>query len=219
PRIIFFEEYAVDLSQMAAGTTRKDTPKPRARYLSELLNPDPNDWRYQQQPGKFRSELHERFASLIYPLAFVFICLAHLGVAQTNRAGKVQAVVTAFAACAGLRLLGLASTNLVTRSADFVPLVYAVPLFGLITAIIHAHLRMRPRRVSPFWQAVGRHVDVYFYWFMFPGRWVRARFGDKLAIELVADRPVLRPPGDEPSESLHTNPSPADGLLKPAGAA
>ncbi len=148
PRIIFFEQYAIDLNQMSADPSQGFSLKPRARYLHELLNPDPDDWRYKNQPGKFRSELHERFASLLYPLAFVFICLAHLGVAQTNRQSKVQAVVNAFAACAGLRLLGLASTNLVTQSANFVPLTYAVPILGLIAALIHAHLRMRPRKPS-----------------------------------------------------------------------
>lgn len=148
-RIIAFQQNAIDLSRMSEPAEITSL-KPRARYLHELTTYDADDWRWQHQAGKFRSELHERFSSALYPFVFVFVALAHLGVAQTNRTGRTQAVVIAFAMSAGARLLGLAANNLTTLHAWAMPLMYVIPLGAIAAAILHAHLAMRPRRKSAF---------------------------------------------------------------------
>lgn len=151
-QIIVFDQYAIDIAQMEPddGIT---SLKPRARYLGELLNPAPDDLQFLSAPGKFRSELHERFASVLYPIAFVMIALAHLGLAQTNRTGRIQPVITAFTLAAGARLAGLAATNLVALKASFVPLVYLWPLACIAAAAVHVHLRMTPRAPSSWRKA------------------------------------------------------------------
>ncbi|MFA5900084.1 MAG: LptF/LptG family permease, partial [Hyphomicrobium sp.] len=113
-RIIAFEQYAVDLDQFEKKLDDETSDlKPRERYLNELLYPEPTSNSYRNAPGKFRSELHERFSSPLYPLAFALIALAAVGQAHTTRQNRVQQVALAFLIAAGLRLGGLALNNMV----------------------------------------------------------------------------------------------------------
>ncbi|MCB1547088.1 MAG: LPS export ABC transporter permease LptF [Hyphomicrobiaceae bacterium] len=143
PQIIVFKRYAVDLARFE----QKDDTfqlKPRERYLAELLNPNRSEPSYRYMKGQYRSELHERFASPLYPFAFVMIVVAFVGQAQTTRQNRVQMVVLGFLAAAGCRLLGLAATNLVTLRAGAVPLMYAVPLGAILISSVVIQLRMQP---------------------------------------------------------------------------
>lgn len=152
-QIIAFDRYAVDL----AGFERKDESfvlKPRERYLSELLHPEPNAVAHRQQVGQLRAELHERFSSPLYPFAFVLIAIAFVGQAQTTRQNRVESMVLAFIAAAALRLAGLAATNFVTLRASAVPIVYALPLVAAVLAAVTANLRMRPRQSSKLAQGL-----------------------------------------------------------------
>ena len=159
-QIVAFDRYAMDL----AGFEQKDDGfvlKPRERYFSELINPDPSDLARRQQIGHLRAELHERFSSPLYPFAFVLIAIAFVGQAQTTRQNRVESMVLAFMAAAALRLAGMAATNWVTLRASAVPVVYALPIFAIVLATAVAHRRMRPRQSSKLaqmlvaaWQAV-----------------------------------------------------------------
>lgn len=148
--IVHFEQFPVDLARFA----QKDAGiwlKPRERYFGELVDPPTNDPVYKRLKGKFRSELHERFAGPLYPFAFIMIVLAFVGQAQTTRQNRIQSVVWAFLAATGCRLLGLAATNLTTLNAWAVPLVYAVPIVATVLATTVAHARMSPQR----WQRLS----------------------------------------------------------------
>lgn len=150
--IAHFEKYPIDLASFG----KKDAGvwlKPRERYFDELVNPKADDPAYIRLKGRFRSELHERFASPLYPFAFVMIVLAFVGQAQTTRQNRVQAVILAFLTATGCRLLGLAATNLTTLNAWAVPLVYVVPIFATLFATGVAYARMSPQRWHPL---VGR---------------------------------------------------------------
>jgi len=143
--VITFESYPIDLSVMEKkGHVVK--LRPRERYFSELVNPGGRKPLRKTIAGKYRSELHERFSSPLYPFAFVLIAIAFVGQAQTTRQSRTRAVVAAFVVAAGCRLAGLASMNLVTVSAKFVPLVYAIPLVAMLLAVVAANLKMRPRQ-------------------------------------------------------------------------
>ena len=48
---------------------------------------------YKSAPGRLTSELHERLASPLYPIAFVIVVVAFLGGAQTTRQNRLQAVI------------------------------------------------------------------------------------------------------------------------------
>lgn len=132
-KIINFDRYIFDLSNLTLGSGKVEY-HPREMRTSELLNPDPNDAYYQQFPGKFRQEIHERFSSVLYPFAFVLISLATLGYPRTNRTGRGNSVVLAVVAVALLRTVGFSMSNLAVREPWAVVPMYLTPLFGIAGA-------------------------------------------------------------------------------------
>jgi lipopolysaccharide export system permease protein len=130
--IVAFERYAIDLSQF--GGKGDDSYKPRERTTMELIRPDPGDQQVQKFPGRFRSELHDRFANPLYPFAAALIAFAALGQARTTRQGRGAAIAAAVLAFGALRLLGVGATTMATRSAAATPLLYLVPLLGCAAA-------------------------------------------------------------------------------------
>lgn len=149
-QIITFNRYAIDLDtfQRKAGPINY---KPRERYLSELMYPDKDDGRYKSDPGQFRAEIHERFASCLYPFAFIFIALAYIGQAQSTRTQRGSAIMTAFAVATLLRLGGLALNKVVVGSAAAVPLMYVLPVLGTVIAIVSIYRNEWPRP-TPQWR-------------------------------------------------------------------
>ena len=146
--IIEFDSYVLDLSTITERG-QGEGPKPHARYLSELLNPDPADYFYTTNPGVYRAELHERFASLLYPFAFVAIVVAFLGQARTTRQSRSSSQVAAFTLAAGLKLGGIAATNLLASEPLAMVLVYGLPVTGLGVASFAAYAAMAPRNAKP----------------------------------------------------------------------
>ena len=109
PSIVIYDQYAFDLSRFAGGNqTIKYSV--RERYLWELAAPDPKDPLFQEQPGQFRAEFHDRLIAPLYPLAMVVIVYAYLGAPRTTRQSRAMSMVSAIAAVAGLRMIGFAST-------------------------------------------------------------------------------------------------------------
>ncbi|MEZ5925092.1 MAG: LPS export ABC transporter permease LptF [Hyphomicrobiaceae bacterium] len=153
--IIRFENYVVDLKQFGAKEAA-EVLKPRARSTVDLFAPDPTDPLYKQNPGSFRSELHERFASPLYPLAFIAIAIAFVGQARTNRQGRIRSLITAFATAAAVRVLGFAAMNMATLSAGAVLLLYGIPLGAISLAVIVAWRQMTPRPPSRLTNAIER---------------------------------------------------------------
>jgi lipopolysaccharide export system permease protein len=142
--IVRFATYAVDLDRFERKTDRVEL-KPRERYFGELASPDPEDPDFKRQPGHFRAELHERFASPLYPLAFVMIAVAFVGQARSTRQNRIEAIVVAFLAAAALRLGGLAVNNLVVINAKAVPLLYGLPAMAIVIALLAVRRNARPR--------------------------------------------------------------------------
>jgi lipopolysaccharide export system permease protein len=159
PQIIVFDAYAVDLNQLERRVDQAQFLRPRERYTAELQNPDPNDPSYRESPGRFISELHERFASPLYAFAFVLLALAFLGHAQTTRQSRMQAVIAAFAAAVGARIMGVAAANTVAIRPQAAAMLYAIPVgFGLVAAVA-VYWRMYPRRPTRLSRAVSRMVQ------------------------------------------------------------
>jgi len=128
--IITFERYTVDL----AAFTPPDgevTYKPRERSTTQLFFPDRSEGYYQLQKGRFRSELHDRLSSWLYPLAMTFIAFAALGDPRTTRQGRGTAIAGAVLAVVVLRIAGFAATSAAARSQGAVVAVYAVPLVAI----------------------------------------------------------------------------------------
>ncbi|MFM9938780.1 MAG: LPS export ABC transporter permease LptF [Hyphomicrobiaceae bacterium] len=157
-RIIEFHRYVIDLARFEAKEQGIDL-KPRERYFSELVRPQPGDTLATNQPGLLRAELHERFSSPLYPFAFVMLTVAFIGQAQTTRQNRVQAIVLAFLLAAGCRLGGLAGTNLVALRPSATWIVYAIPLGALLFGTLAAQRGMRRRNQSRLGRLVSARLD------------------------------------------------------------
>jgi lipopolysaccharide export system permease protein len=125
--IVAYDRYAIDLDQFGE-TDPNVVYKPRERSTFSLLNPDRNELYFQLQSGRFRAELHERFAGPLYALSCMMIGFAALGQARTTRQGRGSAIAAAVIGMVALRIAGFGASSLATRSASFVPLVYIVPV-------------------------------------------------------------------------------------------
>lgn len=159
-QIIAFDKYAVDLDSFEKRTDG-GAPELRARerYFSELVEdastadaaaadpgtaagdaakPGKKSKSKDSDEGRLRSELHERFSSALYPLAFVLMAVAMVGQAQSTRQNRHARMGLCFLIGVGLRLAGLAVNNVVTLSAGAVPFLYAIPLaaIGISLALI-----------------------------------------------------------------------------------
>ena len=106
PQIISFTEYVVDFNQLEQRADQAQSIRPRERYTPDLIWPDPNDAMFKSAPGRLTSELHERLASPLYPIAFVMVVIALLGSAQTTRQNRLQAVIAAFSFATLCRISG-----------------------------------------------------------------------------------------------------------------
>jgi lipopolysaccharide export system permease protein len=125
--IIVFERYAIDLAQF--GSSDEAAPlKPRERTTAELLTLNRSDDYVQRNYGRFRAELHDRWTSPLYALVGAMIGFAALGEARTTRQGRGQATGVAVLIFCILRLIGIAISTVVVRTAAAVPLGYGVPI-------------------------------------------------------------------------------------------
>ncbi len=154
--IVAFERYAVDLS--AFNQDGADVVyKPRERSTSQLLAPDTNEFYYQFQAGRFRSELHDRLSGWLYPLAMMMIAFAALGDAQTTRQGRGLAIAAAVVAVVALRIAGFAASSAAVRSEWAVIGIYGAPLLAIVIALglglRGSTLRARARFAAPFRRA------------------------------------------------------------------
>ncbi len=146
PRIVVFDRYAFDLDEFEQKASDDTDLKPRERYYTELVNPEPDSKSFLRNPGQFRAELHERFASPLYPLAFVMVALAAVGNAQSTRQNRTRNLVMGFAVGAGARLIGLGLNNVVAVRPALIPLLYAMPLIAILGSAV---VLWRARRQRP----------------------------------------------------------------------
>ena len=131
PRIVTFDRYAFDLSKFTGGP-QSVTYTVREKYLWELLWPPANDPLYATQPDQYRSELYDRIATPLYPLAFVILTYMFLGPPQTTRQSRTLAMLGLIGAATALRLLGFVSVIVGVR----VPAMLSLQFIMLGVAIV-----------------------------------------------------------------------------------
>jgi len=135
--IVAFERYAIDLDALSGGGDEVAPPlKPVERTTWSLLFPDKKDPLYQQIPGRFRAELHQRLTSPLGIFAAIAIAFAALGAPRTTRQGRGVAVALANLAIGITRIASFACFTLVARSAAFVPLYYGIPIITVLGAFL-----------------------------------------------------------------------------------
>jgi lipopolysaccharide export system permease protein len=143
-QIVAFDQNMLDVSQFGEKTQGSNELPPRERSLGDLISPDADDKLAMRNYGQLRSELHDRLATPLYPLAFVFIAIALMAHARTTRENRWSQILIAFGIAIGLRVAGLTVGNLVTINAWAVILVYAIPVGAILIAAWTAHVRMSP---------------------------------------------------------------------------
>src|SRR5712671_6623560 len=130
PALVAFGRYAFDMSKFS-NQGRDVTLGIRERYIWELLSPSPDDPVYQQLPGQFRAELHDRLMSPIYPFAFAVLTFAFLGAPRTTRQSRNFSIGSSILAVFGLRMAGFACSVMAVKS----PLAPAIQYLMLAAAI------------------------------------------------------------------------------------
>ncbi len=125
PAMVVFDRYAFDLSQLASGQ-QAIKYSIRERYLWQLLDPDPKDPLYVEQPGQFRAELHDRLVAPLYPIAFAIIAFAYLGAPRTNRQSRTLSMLGAIGGVALVRLIGFVCTVFGAAMPWLLPVQYLV---------------------------------------------------------------------------------------------
>ena len=123
PRIVTFDRYPFDLSKFTTGP-QSVTYNTREKYLWELIWPAPNDRLLIAQAGEFRSEMHDRFATPLYPLAFVILAYAFLGPPQTTRQSRTLSLLGLIGAVSVLRLIGFLSVIVGAHNPSAIALQY-----------------------------------------------------------------------------------------------
>lgn len=108
PRIITFDRYPFDLSRFTSGQLNV-VYTVREKYIWELMWPRPGDPLYATQSDQYRSELFDRLATPLYPLAFAILTFMFLGPPQTTRQSRALATLGLISSAAVLRLTGFLS--------------------------------------------------------------------------------------------------------------
>ncbi|HUU26034.1 MAG TPA: LPS export ABC transporter permease LptF [Methyloceanibacter sp.] len=143
-QIVAYEQNMLDISQFAPKDKDGKDLRPKERSISELLYPAPGDEIALKNYGLLRSELHQRLATPLYPIVFIFVAIALMGQARTTRENRWGQILAAFGIAIGLRVAGLTVGNLVVLDAWAVVLVYAIPVGAILIAAWTAHVRMSP---------------------------------------------------------------------------
>lgn len=133
--IVAFERYAIDLSAFGQDGDQV-VYKPRERTTAQLLNPDPEELYYKLQAGRFRSELHDRLSSPLYPIGLMLIAFAALGDARTTRQGRGAAIALALVAVIVLRIAGFAASSAAVRTEWALLGIYGAPLAAIAGSLL-----------------------------------------------------------------------------------
>jgi lipopolysaccharide export system permease protein len=132
PALVAFGRYGFDMSKFS-NQGHDVSLGIRERYLWELLWPPASDPVYEQLPGQFRAELHDRFMAPIYPFAFAALTFAFLGAPRTTRQSRNFSIGGSILAVFGLRMAGFACSVMAVKS-PLAPIVQYLMLAAAIGA-------------------------------------------------------------------------------------
>ncbi len=134
--VIRFAAYGLDLSEIRGRSNEPQTYYAKERPTSFLLNPDPNDGMYKQDPGLFTREIHKRFTLWIYPLMFGLITVYFLGKAHSNRHEQAWSVITAAGIAMALRGVSFYTIDHSGLSRTMEILTYVIPVGGSVLFLV-----------------------------------------------------------------------------------
>ena len=169
--VIRFTSYAFDLSAFMSAASEV-TLMPEDRTTQYLLNPDPNDKAFQQNPYQYRAELNQRFTEWAYSLVFALIALAVAGDARSHREARVHPLITAIGISLFVRWLGFFAAGKADTVPQYAYMVYGVPIVSSAIAIWFIitsrtmelptswadRMTNRASRIADFWNAIRLRV-------------------------------------------------------------
>jgi lipopolysaccharide export system permease protein len=134
PRIVTFDRYGFDLSKFTEGPL-SSVYSVREKYIWELLWPSPDDALYVAQPDQYRSELYDRLAAPLYPLAFAILAYVFLGPPTTTRQRRTLALLGMLGSISALRLVGFVSVIVGERMPNILLMPFVAMLATTIAAL------------------------------------------------------------------------------------
>lgn len=135
PNVVNFKEYVYDLSSIIQpkGSIRYPI---KARYLSELLQPDISNEYNRHNKNKMIATGHYRIADFMLPFALVLICLATILTGTLNRHGQGKRLVVGASIALTFRLASFSTLVAVSNNLELLPLIYALPALTIVLALI-----------------------------------------------------------------------------------
>ena len=156
--VLKFERYVFDLDEYA-GQPRATERETSERYLSELLEPQMTGDNQETRRGVYLAEGHNRLSGPLYCLTFALIALAATGKGHMLRASYALRLGGAALMGAMLRLLGYAAQGTAARNPAFLPVLYLLPLAGIvIAAAILADVPLIPAGVKRLFARAPREA-------------------------------------------------------------
>lgn len=146
-QIVKFDQYVFDLSEFGGSKGGAKYHKPKERYVHELMNPSKADLKNTRLMGQIRAEIHDRFASALYPLLFALIAVATLGVARSTRQNSSKLLIYGFCTGLAFRMAGLSVVSLHKVHPAAIWLVYGVPILGMVGCLLYIWLSMSPDKM------------------------------------------------------------------------
>jgi lipopolysaccharide export system permease protein len=132
--VLKFDRYVFDLDEYA-GQQRANERETSERYLSELFEPQMTGTNQEARRGVYLAEAHNRLSGPLYCLAFSLIALAATAKGHMLRASYALRLSGAALMGALLRLLGYAAQGTAARNPTFFPVLYLIPLAGMVIGI------------------------------------------------------------------------------------
>lgn len=126
--IVRFTAYALDLSNLDENAEGAPRLFAKDRSTADLLDPDPEDEVWRDDPGSFAAELHKRFSSWLYGPAFALVALHAAARPRSTRETAASTMGFVLVTCLVARGAGLTLEDAAANDTALVPLLYAVPL-------------------------------------------------------------------------------------------
>ncbi|MEM9330239.1 MAG: LptF/LptG family permease [Pseudomonadota bacterium] len=152
--LVKYQSYIFDLSSFSGNIIVKPV-KAKERTTLELLNPDPNDPVFKSNPGRYRSQLHERFSEMLWPFAYVFVILAFAGQARSSRQSFATSITAATVSVIIARGFAFSAVSALKTDTTAVIYVYALPI-GCILFGAYCVFNNKPATLP---KSVIRHID------------------------------------------------------------
>ena len=149
--VIKFDSYAFDLTEFTAKAS-KITLLPKDQNTLYLINPDPNDKVFQQQPHRYLLEFNKRLSEWMYVPALGLLSLVLSGMPRSHRGDAVMHTFATISLAIVVRWIGILIESAAENIAWMWPLVHVTPvivilacIFALAAAGRQTHSRIQTR--------------------------------------------------------------------------